>query len=1054
MKMKNKLLFIFALFFTSVLSYGQTKQITGTVYDETDLTLPGANVIVKGTQTGTTTDFDGNFSIEASAGDIIEVTFMGYQVKDVTIGASDIYTVKLDPDSQALDEVIVVAYGTTKKESFVGSAGVVGSKHLETRTLSSVTQALEGSTTGLQVSSSSGQPGSAPSIRVRGFGTLNGSADPLYIVDGAQFEGDISAISPDDIASMTILKDASSTALYGSRAANGVVMITTKKGSNTSGDVKMNFKAVGGVVTRGIPYYEVVEAKDYYELMGEAYKNSLIHSSGMSPGDAEQEAYTNIFKELKYNPFDVDNDKILGSDGKINPNANVIFPDLNWYDPLEQTGYRQNYNLSASGGGEKHTYFFSLGYLDETGYMTNSDYNRINARINLNMTPKKWLKIGTNFSGSIIDKGLASTSSSNTGYSNPFYFARSIGPIYPVYVVDPKTGAYIKDSGGNKIYDLGEGYPDQGINPRPSGAFNGRHIVAELDYNNNFTKINNISNRTFLEFTIIEDLKFTTNASVDINNYRQSNYENDIVGDGAPNGRYSETRYIRTVVNFNQLLNYSFSYKEDHSFDILLGHESFSRNYSNMYGMKSQQIVEGIYEFDNFVTPTSLSGYSTDKRNEGYFSRINYDYLSKYYISASYRYDGSSVFHEDIRWGGFYSVGLSWRISEENFIEDVTWIDNLKLRTSYGEVGNDNLNGDYYAFRALYSTRPNGLSPGLYPSTLGNQNLTWESNKSFDIALDFGLFNNRLTGSVEFYKRISEDLLYNLPIPPSVGLDTQPRNVATIYNQGFEFGLGVEAINNDDFRWKIDFQASTIKNEITDIPDPFINGSKRWKEGHSIYDYFLYDYYGVNEKTGAAQYYQYEEDADGNTTRKYNPDGTPVITEDYASANKGYTGTSSIPDFFGSITNRFTYKQFSLDFLFTYSLGGETLDYNYASLMNNGDYGSSLHIDQKEGWREDGDKTNIPRLENGNVNIAPSTSSRWLTSSSYFAFKNINLSYSFDQNTLDKLKLGNLRVFATGENLFVLTARKGMNPQQSFSGTTSNVYLPSRVFSIGVDVGF
>ncbi|MCK5782461.1 MAG: SusC/RagA family TonB-linked outer membrane protein, partial [Flavobacteriales bacterium] len=765
-------------------------------------------------------------------------------------------------------------------------------------------------------------------------------------------------------------------------------------------------------------------------------------------------AYKEIFNQLKYNPFDVDNDMILGSDGKINPSANVIFPDLNWYDPLEQTGYRQNYNLSASGGGEKHTYFFSLGYLDETGYMTNSDYNRINARINLNMTPKKWLKIGTNFSGSLVNQGLASTSTTDTGYSNPFYFARSIGPIYPVYVVDPNTGKYINDASGNKIYDLGEGYQEYGINSRPSGAFNGRHIVAELDYNDNYTKVNNLSNRTFFQFNIIENLKLTVNASIDINNYKQSEYENDIVGDGAPNGRYSETRYSRTVLNFNQLLNYSFTLGEDHNFDVLLGHENFSRNYTDMYGMKSQQVIEGIYEFDNFVTPTSLTGATTDKRNEGYFSRLNYDYMNRYYLSASYRYDGSSVFHEDNRWGGFYSVGLSWRITEENFMQDITWLDNLKLRGSYGEVGNDNLAGDYYAFRALYSTRPNGLQPGLYPSTLGNDDLTWESNKSFDIALDFGFFNNRLKGSVEFYKKISEDLLYNLPIAPSIGLDTQPRNVATIYNQGFEFGLGIVAIQTDDFRWNIDMQASTIKNEITDIPAPFINGSKRWHIGHSIYDYFLYDYYGVDSKTGAAQYHVWEEDANGETHRKYDADGNPVLTENYADANKGYTGSSSIPDLFGSITNSFSYRGFTLDILFTYSIGGETLDYSYASLMQEGDFGSSLHVDQLNGWRQDGDNVNIPRLENGNVNIAPSSSDRWLTDASYLSLRNINFSYMFDQKALDKIKLGSLRLFVTGENLFVSTGRKGMNPQQSFAGTTSNVYLPSRVFSFGVDVGF
>ena len=1054
--MESKLLRLLTLtfIFASSIAFGQVREISGTVFDENNDPLPGANVIVKGTTNGTTTDFDGNFFINANEGDVLEATFIGYALQAVKVTLKNNYKITIYPDAEALDEVIVVAYGTAKKESFTGSAGVVGTKELEQRTISSVTQALEGSTTGLQVTSGSGQPGSAPQIRVRGFGTLNGSADPLYIVDGAQFEGSLASISPDDIQSMTILKDASSTALYGARAANGVIMITTKQGRNNDGKVDINFKAVAGVVNRAIPYYETVGAKNYYELQAEAYKNSLYFGEGLSMEDARAEAYTDIYKRLKYNPFNVPNDQIVGSDGKINPNASVIFPDLNWYDPLEQVGYRQNYNVSASGGGEKHNYFFSLGYLDETGYMINSDYNRINTRINLNMTPKKWLKIGTNFSGSMSKQGQGSTSSSNTGYSNPFYVARNMGPIYPVYIVDPATGKYILDAAGEKQYDIGEGYPEYGINARPSGANNGRHVIAELNMNNNVTLVNNLSNRSFAQFTIIDGLTATINASVDINNYKDEEYENDFVGDGAPAGRYNETRYTRTVTTFNQLINYNKTFG-DHTISVLLGHESFNRNYTSLYGMKSQQIVEGIYEFDNFVTPTSLSGSTTDKRNEGYFSNLKYDYKNKYYISGSYRYDGSSVFHQEERWGGFYSVGVSWRVSEEEFIQKIDWISSLKIRASYGEVGNDNLDGDYYAYQALYATRPNGLTPGLEPSTLGNDLLTWESNKSSDIGVEFGLFDGRLTGSFEYYNKISDDLLYFLPVAPSQGLEEIPMNVATLVNSGFELGLNAILIQTDDFKWDLGVQASTVNNEITKIPKPFINGSKRWQVGHSIYDFFLYDYYGVNADTGAPQYHKWEEDPETKeTSRMYNADGSPVLTEDYTEANKGYTGDSSIPTVFGSVTNGFSYKGFRLDVFMTYSIGGKILDYSYASLMNEGSYGKGMHVDQNNGWRNPGDKTNIPRLEVGNNNINPAVSDRWLTDASYFTLKNVNFSYNFDRTQVQKMGLGSMKLFVTGENLIMTSARTGMNPQQSFGGTTSNVYLPSRVFSLGVNVGF
>ncbi|MFA8433752.1 MAG: SusC/RagA family TonB-linked outer membrane protein [Marinifilaceae bacterium] len=1057
--MKKSLFSLLILCFVGLQSVlAQTKEVSGVVTSADDgLSIPGTSVVVKGTTIGTTTDFDGRYSLNVPEdAKFLVFSFVGMTTQEVEITSSTINVV-MKSDAISVDEVMVVAFGTAKKESFTGSAGVVGAEKLEERTLTSVAQAFEGSTTGVQVAAASGQPGEAPEIRIRGFGTLNGVADPLYVVDGAQFEGSLADISPDDIQSMTILKDASSTALYGARAANGVVMITTKRGKKSDGKVKIDFKAVGGVVSQAIPYYETANPKEYYELMFESYKNSLIHSNGKTAEEAASLAAAGIYNKLKYNPFNVANDQIVGVDGKINPNAQVIAPDLDWYKPLEQTGYRQNYNLSASGGGEKHDFFISLGYLDESGYMVNSDYERINTRMNVNANPKKWLKIGTNLSASLTKKGLASPTTGNSSYANPFNFARFMGPIYPVYQVDPATGKYILDEAGNKQYDLGGGYAEHGINARPADANNGRHIVAELEYNFNETKSNNISNRSYAEFTIMDGLKVSTNVGIDIQNYTDREFENEIVGDGAPTGRYNETRYTRTVVNWNQLINYNTTIGEDHNIEILLGHESFDRHYSRMYGMKSLLTVRGINEFDNFVTPSTLSGYSTDKTNEGYFGRAKYNFQNKYYLEGSYRRDGSSVFHEDIRWGGFFSVGATWRMDQEAFIQNINWIDQLKVRASYGQVGNDRLGtstSDFYAYQALYEPFPNAGEAGLRWKTVGNPDLTWESNNSFDAAVEFGLFNNRLHGSVEFYRKTSEDLLYDMPLSPTMGLSSQPRNIATLYNQGFEVALGGTVVKNENFSWDTQLQASTIKNEITEIPSPFINGSKRWAKGHSVYDYYLYDYYGVDSKTGAALYHVWKEDENGETKRTYNADGSPVLSENYLDSEKGYTGDSSIPDVFGSFTNNLKYKNFSLSFMFTYALGGKILDYSYAALMNEGQYGGAIHVDQLKGWRQAGDETNIPRLENGNSNLNTSMSDRWLTDASYLSLKNVNLSYVFKQQAIKDFGINSLKVFAAAENLFLLSARDGMNPQQSFAGTTSNVYLPSRVVSFGVNVSF
>lgn len=1041
------------VFLAFTLNVFAQKTINGRVVDSQGIGIPGVNVVVKGTTIGVATDIDGNWTLTVPNEESI-LLFSAIGMKNLSKKVGKVSRVVMQADTEMLDEVVVVAYGTAKKESLTGSAGVVSSKELEKRTLTSIGQALDGATTGVQVSSGSGQPGSAPSVRVRGFGTLNGVASPLYVVDGVQFEGSLADLNPDDIQSMTILKDASSTALYGARAANGVIMITTKSGKRNKGKVVFNFKAVAGSVSKAIPYYETVDAKDYYELMFQAYKNSLVHAKKpYTEADAVAKSSAEIFDKLKYNPFNVANDKIVGLDGKINPDAQVIAQGLDWYEPLEQSGYRQNYNLSASGGGEKHDFYFSLGYLDEKGYVANSAFERFSGRANANAQPKKWLKIGTNFSASISRKGLASGADGNNSYGNPFFFARFMGPIYPVYIVNPETGQYILDKVGQKQYDLGGGYTEYSINARPAGAYNGRHIVAELDYNKNKASQNTLSNRSYVEFTITDGLKVSTNVGVDIQNYNSKEFENEIVGDGAPTGRYNERRYTRTVINWNQLINYTKTIGE-HNFEVLLGHESFDRHYSNFYGMKTKLIVQGINEFDNFVTPASLTGYSSDKTNEGYFGRLKYNFQNKYYLEGSYRRDGSSVFAKDVRWGGFYSLGASWRLDQEDFIKALGWIDLLKLRASYGEVGNDQTGAGYYAYQALYEPYPNASTSGLRWKSIGNSKLTWESNNSFDVALEFSLWNKKLSGTFEYYKKVSEDLLYDMPLALSMGLSSQPRNIATLYNEGFEIGLESNIINTDNFKWNAMLQVSTVKNEITDIPSPFVSGSKRWDKGHSIYDYYLYPYYGVNPDNGEALYYVYEKNEEGNTVQALNDDGSPKLTTNYNNTEKIYTGDSAIPDLFGSFKNTISYKNFDLSFMFTYALGGKIQDYSYASLMHSGDYGKSIHIDKKNSWMKAGDKTSIPRLENGNTYLNSAYSSQWLTDASYLSLKNINLGYSFNQPQVKAFGIEALRVFASAENLFILTKRKGMNPQQKFEGTTSNVYLPSRFVSFGVNITF
>lgn len=1025
-------------------AFAQEKTVSGQVVDGEGFPLLGVNVIEKGTQNGAQTDFDGNYSISVEPGAVLVLSYVGFLEKEVTIGSDDVYNITLSPDTSTLDEVVVVAYGTTTKEAFTGSAEVVTSEDLEGRSLTSPISGIEGNSTGVQFLSSSGQPGSSPSIVIRGVGTLNGDSDPLYIVDGIQFDGELNNLNQNDIESITVLKDAASTSLYGSRAANGVVMITTKSGAKGAAGLKVDISSQYGIVTKAVDNYDAVTPGQYYELMWESYKNTL------DVDNPAAEASATVFNRLGYNPFDVPNDQIVGTDGRLNPNANLIFKGLDWYDALERQGSRESHNISVSGGGENHTVFFSASNLHERGYVVESSYRRTTARLNANFTPTDWLTLGGNMNLALSnEKGPSSRGSS---IANPFSFAKDMGSIYPVYLVDPSTGEYALDNEGNVRYDRGEGDTELGIQSRPTKV--GRHAIEEAILNSDITKTNTYGFRYNAAFKIIDGLELSLLYGQDINDYMNKEYENNLVGDGAPAGRYSELRYRRTVENFNQILNYSNSFGI-HNVEVTLGHENFDRHFTEVDGFKNTQTASGIYEFDNFSTIADLSGYSSDKRLEGYFARVNYNFNKRYYLSGSARRDGSSVFNKDVRWGNFYSVGGAWRIDQESFMDNVDFVNNLKIRASYGEVGNDDLN-DFYISQPRYSLLPNAGEPGIFWSDLGNSELTWETVESWDVALEYSLFDYRLSGTVEFYKRNSSDLLYNLPLPLSMGLSEGPANIGDMYNQGLEVGINARIFDNADFSWELGLQASTFKNEITFLPAPFVNGSKRWAEGRSRYDFFLYDYAGVDPENGDALYYAYEENEEtGENEPVLNDDGTHQTLSDPDDANRAYVGANTIPDVIGSVKNQFSYKNFDLSFLFVFQVGGDVLDYGYADMMHEGNYGESLHPDALNAWRNPGDMTNVPRLEAGNPDLSKRLSSRWLTDASYLSLRNVNLAYNLSSDVAEQIGVDRLRLFLTGENLAMWSERTGLNPQYNLAGTPDGIdYNPSRVISVGVNVAF
>jgi TonB-linked SusC/RagA family outer membrane protein len=1047
--------------------------------------LAGVSVTVKGSKSGTQTGPDGRFTLNVSTGTTLVFSFIGYVTEEAKAGGN--MSISLIASPNQLNDVVVVPYGTARRETFTGSSASISSKDITNRPITNGLSALAGVAPGVVVNPSTGQPGSSPTIRIRGFGSINASNDPLIIVDGVQFQSPLSNINPEDIENLTVLKDAASTALYGSKAANGVIIVTTKRGKK--GVNQINIKATQGINFRGIPEYDRLDAYEYYPMEWMAYRNSLVYGNNLTPaarlsldeasiiasGLAPRAAnglqigtkfpanrYLDISQTLgnlvqngvytqSNNPFNVPSNQIVGVDGKINPNAQLRYDDLDWLKDALRTSDRKDYTMTYNGATDKSDFYVSMNYLDENGFANKSDFRRVNARANVNTQATKWFKTGLNLSGTYSDANTVSDGGGSS-YINPFFFARSIGPVYNVYAHDPITGANLYDALGAKVYDLG-GLTALGVPGRASGASPGRHVIQEIELNDESYKRNFLSGRTYGEISFLKHFKFTANFSADHQLTYTTSYQNQVVGDGAPGGRASRTTNMNTYYNLNQLLDYNQSFGKS-NVSVLVGHESYGRLLDVLDGSRNTQIASGNTELANFTTTSNLTSYKDRDRTEGIFSRINYDYDQKYLLSANLRRDGSSRFGPDVRWGTFGGVSLGWRLDREDFLRNVSWIDNLKIRTSYGTTGNYNVlnNGNqlFYLYQTLYNISNNAFEPGYIASTqIGNLNAKWEVNKTLDAAIEFGFFKNRLSGSIEVFDKRSSNLLFNVPQPLSSGYLTQTQNIGEMYNKGIEFAIAGDPIRTKNFVWNVNFNATMFENKITKMPEetPFIiNGINRLEKGHSIYDQWTRLFKGVDPADGASLYVPVA----GATTDLRVINGV-TYTTNQANALQDYTGASSIPDVAGGLTNSFTYKGLTLTILTNYQLGGQVFDSNYQALMSVGSFGSALHKDALKSWMNPGDITDIPRLDQAYSTNLNATSSRWTTSASYLYLRSTTLNYAIPNKLTSKLSIKNARVYVSGENLYVFTARKGLDPTYSFAGTVSNTYVPQRTITLGLN---
>lgn len=1044
--------------------------VGGQVVDENGEPVIGAQVQLKGTKTGTVTDVDGKFSLpSAKSGDIIVINYLGMDSQSVK--AAPGMKVSLHSQDRQLDEVIVVAYGEQKRSSFTGSAGIVDSKTLEKRQVTNVMDALQGNVAGLQSYSSSGSPDATPEFRIRGISSINAGNDPLIVLDGVPYDGSWNSINPNDVASISVLKDAASNALYGARGANGVIIVTTKKGSQGKATVTLDAKL--GWSSRASKRYDTIDdPAEYLETHYKALYNANI-SNGQSPYEAHVNANNTMGLSSKsgglgYLPYSVpDGQYLIGDNGKLNPNATLgnrvynngsvytIYPD-DWIDETYRTGLRQEYNVSVNGGNEQGQFYGSLGYLDNEGIVKGVDYKRYTARLKANYQATKWLNVGGNINFAHTNSDSADEDA--TGSNNIFYQSALMAPIYPVYLRDGEGNILTNNYG--VVGDYGDGMYLGSSYVRPYlTQVNG---ITDATLNTHNTVSNTFTLNGFADVHIWDGLQATVSGSVYSSSNRYTQTINPYYGYGNmtyPNGYVYKYDYNYYSVNFQELLKYNKSFGK-HNVSLLAGHENYTHNYDYMTGdRKNMFSYFGNQELNGATTYISNSSYASKYQTEGWLFRGLYDYDGKYFGQLSYRRDASSRFHPDHRWGNFYSFGGAWIITKEDWMKDVTWLNMLKLKASFGQNGNDNI--DDFLYTDTYTiAKGDGNDIALTLNNVGNENITWETVTNINAGVEFEMFKSRLRGSFEYFYRKTTDMLCTVRVPLSQGYAGYSSNVGDMANKGVELELQGDPIVTKDIKWTIGANLTAYKNKITRLNEDnryntldgghpgYTSGSYYYGEGLPMYTWRLRKYAGVSED-GESMWYIH--DANGNLTTTTNPND---ITEDEDFFNCG----TALPDFYGGFNTSLSAYGFDFNISFAYSVGGKAMDWGYMDLMScptSGYTGQALHKDLLNAWSETNKSSNIPRLQYGDTYSAY-TSDRFLTDASWLSLQNISLGYTFPKQWIRTAGLTNVRLYVSGENLYYWSKRKGFDPRISTSGSVESnaVYAPARSITAGITVQF
>ena len=1048
------------------ISFAQDKTISGTVSDESG-PLPGVTVLKKGTTQGSETDFDGNYTIKASTGDVLVFSFVGMKPVEKTVGSLNTINIVMQADT-LLDEVVVTGYGTSTKQAFTGTAKVVKSENLEAKSVSNISQALAGEVAGVTVVNGSGQPGSTATIRIRGFGTINGSSAPLYVVDGVPYQNSIANINPADIESTTILKDATATSIYGSRGANGVIVITTKKGRNGVSNISVDVKT--GINMRLLPAYEVVKSQDeYIELSWESLRNTGEFLGNSDPvGYANANLFSGAGISPDYNMWNVANvgQLIDPLTGKVRSGVTRKYTPENWSDYGFQSSIRTEANLSMSGGNENTTYFSSFGYLDDVGYLVNSDFKRYSTRLNLTHKPAEWLEANANIDYAYAVQ-TANGQSADSG--SIFWFTDNIPSIYPLFLRDA-NGAIVADPyyGGNQ-YDYGQNRGFGGLT----------NAIADANYDLSQNKRHSINGNFSFKVNFSDDFSFTAKYGANYYSFIDDSINNPFYGSAQGQGGslFKQQRQALTQ-NFLQMFNYNKSFG-NHTFSALLAHESneFKRDRTTISKNTVVNLINGLDNPTNYVNVGSNpEGYTEETGLESYFAQANYSYDNKYFLTGTIRRDGSSRFAKN-KWGTFWSAGASWIMSKENFMSDLDIVNYLKVKASYGITG-DQGGAGFYSGQNNYNIDNLDGDISLILGAIENPELTWESSNMYQVGTEFRLFNNILDGSFDYYIKDTDDLLFDVRIPISSGDAILTTNDGSIVNKGFEFDLTGHIINKENFKLDLSVNGEMLTNEITEMPFDAPEGRNKIidiagnfgrTEGRSRFDYYMPVWAGVDAANGNPLWETNYVDTNSNGSfdsgeeilelyeyKVRNPEATieQALTSDYTEASNKFVGKSAIPKVRGAFRLSAKIHNFDISSQFAYSLGGYGYDGNYASVMGNDQAGgNNYHIDVRNRWQKPGDVTNVPRLySNQNIRVT-SQSTRFLTKSDYLALNNVRIGYSLPTEFLSNTGVSGVNFWLAGDNLFLLSARKGFNPSTSLVGSSARYrYNPLSTFTLGIRV--